>query len=217
MVPVSRKMRVRPYWLLLIALWPTFGQAQPTGMGVGPYVLGRTKPDSLKPADFREQDQLLVKGTLTLPCTHIRSFTAVRTEVAGITVKNLVLFFYDNALFRISCAYSDTLRATFLTRHERSRALPVHRIQVCPASSDKPLLLWGEAWWQADQTAVVVHQKGYDADCRPAKGAILILTDQRVSTLCSECDLTPANPWLDEIENVVKNDRRQPYPAKERR
>ncbi|QJW92020.1 hypothetical protein HNV11_22860 [Spirosoma taeanense] len=193
------------YVLIALLLVSHLGKAQSNLTGLGRYVIGVTTPDSLNSADFNEQDESYVKGTLTLVCSHIRSFSARKTKVAGIEVANLVLYFYDNTLFRISCPYSNTLKMSFLAQHGPGLLKPETVLRLCPREPDKLLSMWSEAWQNGDITALVVHRKGYTADCEPEESASLIIASQKFTALSSECELRGSDPFLDEYLSTLKN------------
>ena len=179
------------YLLLLILVLPQFSKAQSNVTGVGHFIIGLTTPDSLNPAEFNEQEQAYVKGTIALPCSHIRSFTSTKTTIAGSSVTNVVLVFYDNRLFKLACDYNQPLRATFTQQYGSGVVKPTSHFQLCPAAKDKPLSLWGEAWPSGDIAVLVVYRNGYTAECRWETGARLTIWSQQRSALCSECDLHP--------------------------
>ena len=60
---------------------------------LGTFIIGRTTPDSLRGLPVREQELLVLKGTIAFPCPHIRVFTADLLNLAGVPVKNLSLVF----------------------------------------------------------------------------------------------------------------------------
>lgn len=185
------------YALLFILVIPALGLAQSNVTGLGNYVIGITTPDSLNRTAFREEEQSYVKGTIALPCAHIRTFTASTLTIAGVAVTNIVLFFYDNTLFRIFCDYNDSLNVSFLKQHGPGIRQPVSRFQFCPNEKAKPLLMWGETWPGADILALVVYRKGYTTECKREEGARLVIASQRISALSSDCDLKPADPFID--------------------
>lgn len=185
------------YALLIILVLPTLSKAQPNVTGLGKYVIGSTTPDSLNRAEFTEEEESYVKGTIALPCSHIRTFTADTLTITGIPVTNLVLVFYDETLFKISCDYSNSLGATFLKQYRPGVRKTVKSFLLCTKESDKPLLLWGETWPGVDTTTLVVYRKGYTADCKLEEGVRLIIANQRIAALSSDCDLKPADPVID--------------------
>lgn len=192
------------YLLLLVLLWPNPATAQANVVGLGPYRIGETTPDSLKRTDFIEDDPSLVKGTLTLVCSHIRTFKSSRVNVAGVFLTNLSLAFYDNHLFTLSCDYSDTLKEAFLSKHGPGIAKPPSRVILCSAQTNKPLLVWDETWQNADVLARVVHVKGYAEDCRRVESVRLIITSQRDSALSSDCDVKSIEPFPEAFRKVAK-------------
>ena len=187
------------YVLLFLLTIPNLGTAQSKVAGLGKYFIGITTPDLLDRAEFKEEEQAYVKGTIALPCTHIRTFTAATATVARISVTNVVLVFYDNALFKISCDYSDSLKMIFLNQHGPGVRKPVRSFQFCTRGKDKPLVLWGESWPGVDILTLVVHKKGYTADCKREESARLTIVSQPILALSSECDLKPADPVVDEF------------------
>lgn len=185
------------YVLLFVFMTPVLSRGQSNVTGLGTYSIGSTTPDSLNRTDFTEESELYVKGTIALPCTHIRIFTASTLTIAGIPVTNVVLVFYDDTLFKISCDYNYSLQATFLKQHGPGVRKPVKRFLLCTEERDKPLLLWGETWPGVDTMTLVVHKKGYTADCKLEESARLIIANHRMEALSSDCDLKPTDPLVD--------------------
>jgi hypothetical protein len=193
------------YVLLFIFLLPTLSRAQSSVTGIGNYVIGVTTPDSLRPADFVEEDESYVKGTIALPCTHIRTFTASNTAIAGISVHKAVLVFYDNTLFKISCDLSDSLSSAFVTRYGPGIRKTKNSVQLCDRATHKPFQQWTTVWANGDVLAVMVNRSGYGADCKPDKSARLLVASQRMLALSSECDIKPADPFPEEFDRVRRD------------
>ena len=193
------------YVLLFGLVFPHLSKGQSTVIGLGNYRIGITTPDSLNRTGFKEEDPSYVKGTIALPCIHIRTFTSAIVKIAGIAVTNVVLVFYDNKLFKLSCDYSGLLEPVFLEQHGPGVRKPVSRFQVCTKEKHKLLLMWGEVWPGVDMLALVVHRKGYMADCKPEEGARLVIADQRISALSSECDVKPTDPLIEEFIKAQTN------------
>ncbi|MCK8493681.1 hypothetical protein M0L20_17575 [Spirosoma sp. RP8] len=191
------------YFLFVLFLLPYLSGAQSTVAGLGKYRIGFTKPDSLDATAFTEQDQSYVKGTIALPCTHIRTFTAANATVAGVPITNLSLFFYDNTLFKLACDYSDPLKEVFLQQHGYGVGSPARRFSLCTSERDKPMLVWNESWLNADLLAMVVQRKGYTVDCQPEEGAKLIIASQRFTALSSDCELKPIDSFMEEFDSRV--------------
>ncbi|GAB2551452.1 hypothetical protein [Spirosoma aerophilum] len=181
------------FWLLLLFLIPGKLPAQPAISGLGPYALGSTTPDSLTNTAFREEGQSLVKGTIALPCAHIRTFRASSVTILGLVLADVYLFFYDNTLFKISCPYPEALEKAFVARHGKGSPTPPISRSLCPNSPDKPMTIRREVWPNGDIMAVAVQASGYTAGCQPATEARLTVVSQRFSALSSDCDLT--NPY----------------------
>ena len=198
------------YVLLFVLALPSMGNAQSKVAGFGSYFIGITTPNSLDRIELKEEEQSYVKGTIALPCTHIRTFTAATVTIDRISVANVVLVFYDNTLFKISCDYSDSLRAAFLEQHGPGVRQPVRSVQFCTKEKDKFLLMWGESWLGADILVLVFHRRGYTADCKREESARLLIVSQPMAALSSECDLKPADPFLEEfIEAQMSNQGKQ--------
>ncbi|GAB4006296.1 hypothetical protein GCM10028808_07980 [Spirosoma migulaei] len=192
------------YSLILLAiLFPNLSNAQSEVYRLGNYQIGVTTPDSLRGNEFKEDEQSYVKGTIALPCTHIRTFTALTVTVSGIAVSTLSLAFYDNRLFRISCDYSDQLQKMFSESHGKGTAKPAGRFSFC--GNHKPMLIWGNVWQADDQVAFVVRSKGYNADCAMQETSKLIIASQRLSALASDCELKNMDPSVDEFEKMLRN------------
>lgn len=178
------------YYLFLYFLFlPYQANVPPKVDGLGRYLIGVTTPESLDRSAFREDDQLYVKGTIALACSHIRVFKAPAAEVAGIRVNDLSLSFYDNQLFAISCDYSPALMNAFVAEHGKGGILSKVSLSPCVKRQDKPLRIEGENWRNGDVQAVAVRMEGYTSDCRPEEGAWLMIASQRVMALSSDCDL----------------------------
>lgn len=186
------------YLIVFLYLLPL--QAQSELPGLGWYRIGLTTPDSLSRRAFTEQEQAYVKGTLALPCTHIRSFRAAKVDLDTLSVTNLVLFFYDDKLFKISCDYSDELRQAFVLTYGKGVSRPSRRFTCCAQSGDKVTLIWGETWQQGDTQALAIYTNGYNTDCQPEKTGTLVMASQHVSALSSDCDLRNANPYIEVFE-----------------
>ncbi len=186
------------YVLLFVIVLPALSLAQSTVTGLGTYTIGITTPDLLNRTEFTEEDQSYVKGTIALPCTHIRTFTATTAKIGGVLVANVALTFYDNKLFKIACEYSDSLQAAFTERHGSGVGKPVSRFQFCPDEDNKPLLVWGDVWLSDDVLTLVVYVSGYTADCKRKQGATLLIASQRMTALSSDCDLKSTDPLTEE-------------------
>lgn len=192
------------YCLILLAiLIPNLGNAQSDVYGLGNYLIGVTTPDSLRGNEFTEDDQSYVKGTIALPCTHIRIFTALTATVSGIKVSTLSLVFYDNRLAKISCDYNDQFQNAFRESHGKGIPKPVVRFSFC--GNDKPMLIWGNVWQADGQIAFVVHSKGYNADCETQETSKLIIAGQRLLALASDCELKSTAPFVEEFEKMLRN------------
>jgi hypothetical protein len=194
------------YYLIIAFLsLPSLSPAQSRLAGLGNFTIGRTTPDSLNRIDFTEEDQPYVKGTLTLPCTHIRLFTAREATIAGTHVTDLVLYFHDNMLFKMSCKYRDELSGFLRGQYGPSTPKAPVSLQFCPQAMSKPLLMWGEAWSTGDMLALVVHAKGHAADCKPVEVDKLTIVSQQVLALSSECDLQQTDSFTDAFIKAQKD------------
>jgi hypothetical protein len=185
--------------LVAILLLPSLSRAQTKVSGLGDYIIGITTPDSLNRFVFKEEDQSYVKGTIALPCTHIRIFASDTAKIANLSVTRLFLFFYDNTLFKLSCDYSDELKDPLLKQYGTGVSRPASSFQFCTKEADKPLVMWGESWQRADILALIIHREGYNADCMAEKGARLTLFSQKFSALASDCDLSHTDPFMEEF------------------
>ncbi len=190
------------YQFLIICLFLSGPiQAQSAIAGLGHYLIGKTTLDTLNRTDLIEDEQPYVKGTLTLPCTHVRVFTSATAAIGGLTVTGLVLYFHDNTLFKIVCDYSDVVKNYFVAKHGQGIPKTPKKYRLCSQDKDKFTLMWGEAWDSGDRVALVVHTKGYTADCALTESATLSITSRRVLSLSSECDLHPTDPFTEEYFN----------------
>ena len=198
------------YVLFFVLVLPHLSRAQSNVTGWGNYIIGITTPDSLNRTAFREEDQSYVKGTIALPCTHIRTFTSAQVTIARVSVANLVLVFYDNRLAKLSCDYGDSLKAAFLKQYGPGVRRPVTRFSLCTKDNDKPLLLWGESWPGDEALTLVVYRRGYTADCRREEGARLTIASRKMAALFSECDVKPADPLTEEFSKAQTEHGKKP-------
>ncbi|UFH52899.1 hypothetical protein [Spirosoma sp. KNUC1025] len=196
---------VMNYRLLVILLFPFLVRAQSETYGFGPYQLELTTPDTLQQAGFAEQSQSYVKGTIALPCTHIRTYKADTTKLAGVTVTNLFVVFYDNRLARLSCDNTDSLQQVLIAEYGKGAIIPVRQLSLC--AHDKPVTMWGEVWNKAGALAYVMYSNGYTADCQPQKSSTFCLSSQRLTALSSDCDIKNLNPLAHEFEKELLNRR----------
>ncbi|WP_460976750.1 hypothetical protein [Spirosoma knui] len=187
----------------MFVLLPALGSGQPNITGLGNLRIGSTTPDSLSSVVFKKDEQSYVKGTLALPCDHIQTFTSPKVEVAGTTITNVVLYFYDNKLFRISCDYTDALKEAFVAQHKAGTRTPATTFQLC-TTANRSLIASAETWTNADIVALVVYRKGYNADCEPGESATLTIFSQDASDLSSECALRNSDPLTDEYIDALK-------------
>ncbi|MBC3787371.1 hypothetical protein [Spirosoma utsteinense] len=189
------------YALLFVILFPMLGRAQSKVTGLGNYVLGLTIPDSLNRLGFIEEDVSYVKGTIALPCTHIRTFTATTVPIAGLFVNRVILVFYDNILFKLSCDFSDSLSIAFVTQHGPGVRKTISNLQLCYKETEKPMQRWSTIWTSGDIMAIALHRNGYTTDCQLAQSARLLITSQKISALSSDCAIKPADSFSEEFDN----------------
>lgn len=182
--------------LLFILMLSDRSNAQLPIVGLGPYRIGITTPDSIQHQGFQESE-LYVKGTIALPCAHVRAFTVNSIEVAGIVVTNLSLYFYDNKLFKLSCSYNEALNNTFVAAYGNGTPKPNVSLFLC---ARQPLSIWGEAWQNGDLLAMAVHQEGLDRDCQPTQEARLTIASQSFSALSSDCGLDTGPSLVEEFD-----------------
>ncbi len=201
--PIPRMRSMIKYLLCFVLFLPHTAAAQVGKvMGLARYTLGLTTPDSLNATDFSEQDPPLVKGTLALSCTHVRTFTASSVMVEGISVNNLVMNFYDDRLFRIDCDYNEPIRRIFTQKLGPGVRKPVSQFQVCTPGDTNFLTVWGEFWPGEETAAFVVYRNGYTAGCQSVADARLTLWHRPLSALCSECDLQPTDSLTEKYRQV---------------
>ena len=182
--------------------------AQSNVSGLGWYRIGVTTPDSLNRIDFVEEEQSYVKGTLTLPCSHVRTFTSSTVIIEDVAVTNFSLAFYDNKLFKISCDYGGKLKEAFLLKYGKGIPRPERSFLYCADRKDEPLVLWGEVWQNSGILAFVVHTRGYNVDCRRQEEAKLTLSSQRFSDLSSECELKNSDLAIKEFVRMMHGQQR---------
>jgi hypothetical protein len=191
------------YRLLFMLLLPAFSMAQVNLTGLGGFRIGVTTPDSLSRTAFREDNQPFVKGTIALACDHIRLFSAASVSIEGMSIKKMVLVFYDDTLFKITCDYPDSLNERFQQQVGPGVQQPERQIQQCRNQPRKYLTVSGVTWTNGDVRAVVVRATGYTADCQPAYSARLTISSQRFAALSSDCDL-PADSYTDVSDRAQK-------------
>ena len=189
--------------ILFILLLPFVSNAQVKLTGLGEYVIGVTTPDSISTTDFKEQEQAYAKGTVALPCNHIRIVKAATKTVEGISITNLALIFYDGKLFKITCTYTDELQRTFPLKYGKGSARPQSSVSFCGQGKNKTMLLRGEVWQNEDILALVIHAQGYNADCQQERVNRLTIGSQRVSALASDCELQSVDPFSDEFDDLI--------------
>lgn len=196
----SKQMK---HLILIVLLLPAISQAQPGLSGLGRYILGVTTPDSLDRIDFKEEEQAYAKGTLTLPCSHIRTFTSRSVQSAGVALTNLSLFFYEDTLFRIACDYSDELQEGFTLTYGQGTPRPNTTLLFCDQGQDKTMLIKGEVWQNGDIFALAAQAEGYDADCQMQQVSQLIIANQQITALTSECALQNDDSFSEEFDEMM--------------
>ncbi|WP_461039900.1 hypothetical protein [Spirosoma harenae] len=189
--------------ILLIFLLPSFCHAQAKLTGLGEYRIGITTPDSISHTDFKEQEQAYAKGTVALPCNHIRIFKAVTKVVEGVSIPDLFLVFYDNKLYKIVCKYTDKLKQAFLLKNGKGRSRPQGRLSFCGQGNDKPMLITSEIWQNDDILALAIHGSGYNTDCQQEQVNRLTIGSQQMSMLASDCELQSVDLFSDEFDDVM--------------
>lgn len=192
-----------PYSFLFFFLVSYTLPAQPNIMGLGNYHLGLTTPDSLKTSVFVEQDQALVKGTIALTCSHIRIFKATQVSIAGNSITDCFLFFYDNLLFKISGNCSGKLNDTLTSTNGKGISSPIYNIVFCTMTKARPMLVWGTSWQNRDGSAVIVHAKGLNSACLMEETVKLSIVSRSRYALASDCDLNDSSPVTDEFEKLL--------------
>lgn len=199
-----RKNRKRTGYLMLWLLLPILANAQSGVIGLGRYHIGHTTIDSLSKADFREEPESYVKGTIALPCSHIRIVKALQTDVAGVQVSNLSLYFYDDTLFRISCDYTAGLQQAFMVTHGKGTVGSKQTVQFCAGHTDKPTEVWGETWTHGDIQAMAVYAKGYTTDCVLVENSVLDIISRSMSALASDCELRNTHLFVDQYSTFLQ-------------
>ncbi|GAB3319082.1 hypothetical protein GCM10027299_11300 [Larkinella ripae] len=171
-------------------------RAQSKLAGLGEFLIGRTTPDSLRSSGFREQELVVVKGTLALPCAGIRVFLADSLAIQGIPVTRLFLVFYENRLFRITCDFGEPLRKAFVKQHGQRKTVRNQRLSRC--DSGNALTLTYEKWEQDAIQALAVSAAGPDEHCQPEQVSRLTIVHQKTAAITSECDLDFMDPYVDQ-------------------
>ncbi|GAB4035086.1 hypothetical protein [Spirosoma gilvum] len=188
--------------ILLLSFFCRIPEAPPTIAGLGQYVLGMTTSDLPNKRDFQEVEPVLVKGTLALTCAQVRLFTAQSVEVNGLLVTKLSLVFYEGKLFQISCDANDELQKMFHLQYGQGVHTVAQHLNLCGTQTNKLLTLEGEIWQRGNVLARLVLARGYDSNCQMTVSRRLVITDQRVSALCSACDLSATDPFLEAFDRV---------------
>lgn len=191
--------------LLFLSLVTAKIQAQSEGLGLGNYRIGHTTPDSLTATNFREQEQSFVKGTIALPCTHIRTFRAAEVNIAGVLVADVVLYFYDNTLFKLSCLTGNALNESFVLKNGEGISEPESQVRLCSKGQALPMSIWRKSWRQGNNLAVMVHARGYNAACQLDEVNRLLLVNQHMAALASDCELINTLPFTEGFDNLQNN------------
>lgn len=166
-------------------------------MGLGIYQLGITTPDSLNREIFREQQPPVVKGTIALVCPHIRLFKADTARFDDLVVTNLSLIFYDNKLMQINCDGNDAIKRAFRVKYGPGTPQPHKSITLCAGQTNKPMLIQQEIWTNGDITARLIRAEGFTTECRTETTQGVVIVNQRIVLLASECDLPDRYPFFD--------------------
>ncbi|RRB04702.1 hypothetical protein [Larkinella rosea] len=185
--------------VLIFALLSSPLFAQPKVEGLGKFRIGITTPDSISASNFREQEPPVVKGTLTLVCANIRLFKADAIEIQGVFIPDLFLVFYENRLFRITCAYNDLLEKAFGGRHGKGKTGSVQTLVECDKEKNRRLTLESESWQADGILTLVVHARGYNVQCQHLQSSRLTIASQSILAITSECDLEHLDPYLEKI------------------
>jgi hypothetical protein len=192
------------YCLLLLFFIAYKLPAQPAIDGLGPYKLGITTPDALKDTAFREEAQSLVKGTIALPCAHIRTFRATQVLIESLVIADVYLFFYDDTLFKLSCRYTDALEKAFVAKHGKGNPATQTSLSLCQNSPDKPMTIRRDSWQHGDISILAVHANGYTARCEMASETRPTLISQPFSALSSDCELANPYQFIEDVENIPR-------------
>jgi hypothetical protein len=187
------------YLLLFLFLFPYPLYSQSDGVGLGPFRIGMTTPDALQQPGFQEQELVVVKGTLALPCTNIRVFRADSVKIQGILVTPLFLVFYENRLFRITCEYGEPLQTAFIAQHGQAQKRQARRLALCDQRNAKRLVLESESWQLGDCLALAIRAVGTNARCEPEQTSRLTIVRPSVAAITSECDLGHLDPYVEGI------------------
>ncbi|MCX6215515.1 hypothetical protein [Spirosoma sp.] len=193
------------HFILFVALclhYPLLAQTKLRGLGS--LTIALTPTDSLNKHVFLEDDQSYVKGTIALPCTHIRSFTASNVLIEGVRVTAISIYFYDDRLFRISCDYSDALKKVFTAKHGQGLTRTPYTTRLCSGEPGKPMLIEGEVWLQDDVVALAVQSTGYTSNCERENKRRLDIASQRLLALSSDCELRNVDQVLIEFDRFEK-------------
>ena len=189
---------MKPLLLFLFLLpYPLYSQS--SGAGLGPFRIGMTTPDALPQSGFQEQELVVVKGTLALPCTNIRVFKADTIEIQGILITPLFLVFYENRLYRITCEFAEPLQTVFVAQYGKGQKRPTRHLALCDQSEAKRLVLESESWQLGDCVALAIRAVGTNARCEPEQRARLTIASPSVAALTSECDLEHLDAYFEEI------------------
>ncbi|MGM9512098.1 hypothetical protein ACS5NO_30465 [Larkinella sp. GY13] len=187
------------FLLLFLFLLPYPLYSQSNGVGLGPFRIGITTPDALQQAGFQEQELVVVKGTLALPCTSIRVFKADSVEVQGILIAPLFLVFHGNRLYRITCEFAEPLQTAFVAQHGKGQKRPTKHLALCDQSDAKRLVLESESWQLGDCVALAIRAVGTNGRCEPEQTSRLTIARPSVAAITSECDLDHLDPYFEEI------------------
>lgn len=184
------------YIFLFTLLLPHLAFTQSKLTGLSPFLIGVTTPESLG-ANFREQELVVVKGTLALPCASVRVFIADTVLVQGILVTQLHLVFHENRLFRLTCDYRDSLQKTFVRQFGKGRPDPDDSLSLCNERQNRRLALRSYSWQNGDIRALAIKSDGYNEQCQPERTSRLTIASLSLVALTSECDLEHLDPYLE--------------------
>ncbi|MGV3560811.1 hypothetical protein [Larkinella arboricola] len=185
------------YVILFVLIGRLYGQS--TLHGLEPFVIGLTTPDSLNRFTFQEQELVVLKGTLALPCTDIRIFQTQTVRIKNTTISNLSLVFYENRLFRITCDYDEALQNAFIRQHGQGEATSTTLILCHERGPSKRLVLKSRNWQKGSIQALAISATGYNDRCQPERVSRLTIASLPVTAITSECDLDHLDPYVDKI------------------
>jgi hypothetical protein len=185
--------------LALTATWAN-GQSKPKVTGLGSYTIGITTPKDVASSYYSEELVKMLDSTAT-PCTHVRTFTRMYEEIAGVSIMNLQLRFYDDTLCSIKCDYTEELTDAFHLKY--GKGIPEYYTYPsdCKRKGSK-YIVTGERWKNGNVSAILVKRKGFDDECKVDNTAHLEIDNDKLSSPVIDCLMSNLSS---DIKKIVRD------------